>query len=729
LHRTSATSIQVAIVSEQYLRHRETVRSQSIQRHFGITWTARLLLYGCVMNASDYHANHTKLTPAHANRPTGDLSSSSRVAGPKTNRQLIVQRERRLAPSALGDLWLGRISVGDELGRPVVVRQMAANDLTPDERAAVIMRGRSLRKLRGSHLIRMLDVVEQNGSLVTVSEHLVTAPLLNVLGLAIHNKCPLPAPVVIRIVLDTTAAAIATRESATALGLNANARLLLPEGIHVAEFGAVLLSEIGVLAKVARGKRIAWRSSILSQLSPEELQVPSQFSETSEVYSLGVLMWELLANHRFLRDTEHDDLCKRMQAQECPSLERFASLSHPRLAPVVRLVQQASARKRESRYKTLRELHDALKRLPSRLVATEAEVALAIRTSAGMLLERSRLKGQSRVRECVNVIRSCDDNDAPTVPTKVVAPSVPPVAEHKDDGVEQPKVKDEDERPTLRNCPKAKSVPPATDAPSTFEPVSPPLIRTLSGGEHALPSAPSKPTGVVPLPQSRGCASGSTAVEVREDSPKSSSRLTRPVRVKALIVSVFTLLVSGVALENVSSGNTTELLTAVSAGVAPVKMLASEVLKSTVSAASAVSAAPLGQASASIVQLPELSADLTSVKFAAALVESSTAPSVAADDSARAAPEASPPSAETTPVLPATTAQVHQAVKPPQIMVSNLPVATGLRARAPIARPIGSHASGWSAKTSPRGKAAASTRQAPVDDAAGKAKRLEWLLR
>ncbi len=298
-----------------------------------------------------------------------------------------VRYERELTVGSVGTLWLGRLTTGSEAGRTVFLRRMSLDLFSAKDVDSLRLVAQAYSKVRHPSLLKLLGVITQDRDLISVSEHLDGVRLSDLMRHACDNDAPLPATVAVRIVLDAARATIKAHRLASELGLYPVERLFVPEGVFVASFGGTLLTEIGMLAAVARCAQPRNIPDLLAQLSPEELDKSGPAKSSPEVFSLGVILWEALANRGlFSRDSARQTLDEllRLPIDPLHQVERCGMPVPEALAEVVKIATQ---RHPSARYATLEQFAAALEQLPAHFIAAEHHVAAALRKQANHLLQ------------------------------------------------------------------------------------------------------------------------------------------------------------------------------------------------------------------------------------------------------------------------------------------------------------------------------------------------------
>lgn len=298
--------------------------------------------------------------------------------------------ERELTAGGIGTLWLGRLVAGAEAGRTVLLRRMPKERFSAKDIDALKKVAKAYSKVRHPSLVKLLGVVEQDDDIISVSEHLDGARWCDLMRCAITTDTPLSATVAVRVILDAARATLTAHRLAAESGLFPAERLLVSESIFVASFGGTLLTETGVLAALTRCTQSRSIPAVVAQLAPEELEGSKPSKGSPEVFSLGVLLWEALANRYLVSRDEVGQTLEDLQSRAVTPLNQFERFGIPVPDALTEIVRVATHRQPSQRFASVNEFVSALEDLPTHFLATEHLVACTLREQAAELLREFR---------------------------------------------------------------------------------------------------------------------------------------------------------------------------------------------------------------------------------------------------------------------------------------------------------------------------------------------------
>jgi hypothetical protein len=275
----------------------------------------------------------------------------------KTQTGYVVGTE--LASGALGTLSVARARSGDSPGRVVLLRRI---DARPPWNVGVLEALRATAtKAKGIHhpsTLGIVDVSMAGSVLMVATEYVEGAPLQALVLQARELRRPLPATLGVRIGRQLARAVIAARAALLEEDVQDPIRAVHPECILLTSGDEVLIADLGLitLAQVPDDPRlIAYRA-------PELLDAGSVPDERAIVYSIGLVLWELLAGRDAFSQSSAVVTASAVRTQVAtgaiPRLDRVAS---GKLSPLlVEIAMQSVGRDPGSRFPSVAALAGAL---------------------------------------------------------------------------------------------------------------------------------------------------------------------------------------------------------------------------------------------------------------------------------------------------------------------------------------------------------------------------------
>ena len=254
-------------------------------------------------------------------------------------------------------------------------------------------------KIRHRNVVPVLDVVNIDGEVIMVQELVHGAPLHRLFARAQEAKTRIPADVVVSIAAQTLAGLHAAHEAVDETGesLDIIHRDVSPQNIMIATDGAARLLDFGV-AKTTTAAHITRTGTFKGKLtycSPEQLQ--SRVTRQSDVYSLGVVLWELLVGERMHAGKPEPEVFNAIMQGTPPLITEALAEQREwglindatwrQLEALEPVVARALARELDKRYPTAAAMEHAL--VAAVKPALGVDVAVWLRSLAKDLLEQT----------------------------------------------------------------------------------------------------------------------------------------------------------------------------------------------------------------------------------------------------------------------------------------------------------------------------------------------------
>jgi serine/threonine-protein kinase len=323
------------------------------------------------------------------------------------------------ASGGMGTVHLGRIRGAGGFSRVVAVKRLypwLASDV--EFRQMLLDEARFVSRIRHPNVVPTLDVVEADKDLYVVMEYVHGVSLARALNALVHEPMPITiaAGIIEGVLSGLHAAHEARGENGTPLGIVH--RDVSPQNILVGADGIARLIDFGIAKAATRLQTTApgVLKGKIGYMAPEQL-LREPVSRQSDVYSCGIVLWELLTNRRLIEAHEDDPLSRRVNQSEDVPPSRYRDGIGEKLD---RLVLRALALEPKGRFPNADAMAVALREACS--PASAADVARWLHGVAGDDLEIS----DERVRLVeLSASDSSQDLPAPHVISEVSDHAVP----------------------------------------------------------------------------------------------------------------------------------------------------------------------------------------------------------------------------------------------------------------------------------------------------------------
>ncbi len=288
-----------------------------------------------------------------------------------------------VATGGMGTIYKGYPRRASDGVKPVALKRTHEHLLTdPNARKGILEEARNGSLVRHPNVVAIRDIEHVSGEIILVMDYVDGLSLAQMLG-----KGRLPIGFALRIVLDACAGLSAIHNATDADGelLRLVHRDVSPQNLLVGTDGIARVADFGI-AKSAKDSRFtapSMRRGKAGYMAPEYIR-RSVSHASSDVFALGVVLWEALAGRALFTGASDLEVVRNAEAAVIPSLVDMDDAIAPALERVVR---KCLARFPENRYATAMELQSALERA-SWVVASRTEVARFV-TSARYRKQRS----------------------------------------------------------------------------------------------------------------------------------------------------------------------------------------------------------------------------------------------------------------------------------------------------------------------------------------------------
>ena len=259
------------------------------------------------------------------------------------------QIERLLAKGGMGEVYLARHIRLGTLAAVKVLPPLLSSD--PDLRQRFFQEAQTQAHLRHPHITQILDFIEEGGILFQLIEYLPGGTLADVQHRSGNPSLPH--------VITWTKQALGALAFAHDCGIIH--RDIKPSNILLDQHGDAKLTDFGI-ALVLGDKRLTSTGKFLGTpeyMSPEQITMPKTIDARSDIYSVGIVLFELLTGRvPFTGETDYA-ICQSQVNDVLPDIGPLNSSVSAALKDIVRTALQKNP---GDRYQTCKEFLHSLER-------------------------------------------------------------------------------------------------------------------------------------------------------------------------------------------------------------------------------------------------------------------------------------------------------------------------------------------------------------------------------
>lgn len=190
--------------------------------------------------------------------------------------------------------------------------------------------------IRHPNVVQLIELGEHQGGMFLVMEYVDGANLADVMERGTATGSGLPLRIAGRVLADALAGLAAAHDVCDADGVPVNLvhRDVSLQNILVGRDGVTRITDFGI----ARGSRegntdTGTVKGKLRYMSPEQATA-SPIDRRSDVWSMGIVAWELLAGRRMYGAANDAEILRELMTREPPSLSQIAAVPEPLAATI-----------------------------------------------------------------------------------------------------------------------------------------------------------------------------------------------------------------------------------------------------------------------------------------------------------------------------------------------------------------------------------------------------------
>lgn len=269
-----------------------------------------------------------------------------------------------IAAGGMATVHLGRLLGPVGFSRTVAIKRLHAHFAKdPDFSAGFVDEARLAARIHHPNVVPIIDVLHEEGELSLVMDYVEGDSLAKLLRIAVAAKEEVPLPIASAIVCGALYGLHAAHEAVDESGepMQIVHRDISPQNILVGSDGVPRIVDFGV-AKAAQRLQTTADGQVkgkIAYMAPEQIR-QAQVSRRTDIYAMGVVLWEVISGKRLFTSENHANLMSKVLsgATSPPSLHRKACNSELDI-----LVMRALDADPKRRFETAREMAAELQKV------------------------------------------------------------------------------------------------------------------------------------------------------------------------------------------------------------------------------------------------------------------------------------------------------------------------------------------------------------------------------
>jgi eukaryotic-like serine/threonine-protein kinase len=267
----------------------------------------------------------------------------------------------RIGRGGTATVWAARADQEDPASPPIVAIKILRPEVENQQsfREMFLYEGRCVQAILHEHVVKVYEVGEAASGELYMAMEWIDGDSLDKIVVEANKRGPIPIELAVKLVSDVASGLSAVHNSTDALG-----RLqglvhcdVSPHNVLVGEDGSVKVADFGVAsaANQMRERPQELRGKF-AYMSPEQT-FGERLDRRSDLFSLGVVLFELTTGQRLFKGRDPRDTVERVRGLDIP---RPGTLRTPYPAMLEQIVRKALNRDPEFRFQSAEEFQGAL---------------------------------------------------------------------------------------------------------------------------------------------------------------------------------------------------------------------------------------------------------------------------------------------------------------------------------------------------------------------------------
>ena len=348
------------------------------------------------------------------------LRALAAFAGSSEQRYEIV---RKIASGGMATVYLGRGVSALGFERPVAIKACHPHLLEAGDRTQVVLEeARIAALIRHPNVVATLDVTLCDGSVMIVMEYVEGLTVAGLVKAAARADRPVPVSIALRIAEDALAGLHAAHDLRGEDGrlLGVVHRDVSPQNVIVGIDGFAKLADFGVFKGDTRSARVTATGEVKGKLGyvAPEVYRGEPATRRSDVYALGVVLWELCAGRRLFDEAADAATMQRVLAGSVPAL---SSLRPDVPYELDAVLARALALDRTDRFATAEDFSRALEALALPTASTRV-VAQHVREAMPPASANANANANANAQGVSSLAPTAGPDDEERTPHELVTP-------------------------------------------------------------------------------------------------------------------------------------------------------------------------------------------------------------------------------------------------------------------------------------------------------------------